>query len=106
MKQSIRFSVPLAAVIVIFAAASAAQAAGKLTLYCSPQIEWCQLVIKEFQKATGIKVAMTRKSSGATLAPGEKGYLRTGRTRATRGTPSFTGNGPGPRASSMSARGH
>ena len=68
MKQSIRFSVPLAAVIVIFAAAPEAQAAGKLTLYCSPQIEWCQLVIKEFQKATGIKVAMTRKSSGETFA--------------------------------------
>ena len=68
MKQSIRFSVPLAAAIVIFAAAPEAQAAGKLTLYCSPQIEWCQLVIKEFQKATGIKVAMTRKSSGETFA--------------------------------------
>ena len=68
MKQSIRFSVPLAAIIVIFAAAPEAQAAGKLTLYCSPQIEWCQLVIKEFQKATGIKVAMTRKSSGETFA--------------------------------------
>jgi iron(III) transport system substrate-binding protein len=43
-------------------------AAGKLTLYCSPQIEWCQLVIEEFQKATGIEVAMTRKSSGETFA--------------------------------------
>jgi iron(III) transport system substrate-binding protein len=45
-----------------------AHAAGKLTLYCSPQIEWCQLVIEEFQKATGIEVAMTRKSSGETFA--------------------------------------
>lgn len=45
-----------------------ASAAGKLTLYCSPQIEWCQLVIEEFQKATGIEVAMTRKSSGETFA--------------------------------------
>lgn len=68
MKQSIRFSVPLAAAIVMFAAASEAQTTGKLTLYCSPQIEWCQLVIKEFQKVTGIKVAMTRKSSGETFA--------------------------------------
>jgi iron(III) transport system substrate-binding protein len=48
--------------------ASSAQAAKKLTLYCSPQIEWCQLVIQEFEKATGIKVAMTRKSSGETFA--------------------------------------
>ena len=45
-----------------------AQAQGTLTLYCSPQIEWCQLVIAEFTKATGIKVAMTRKSSGETFA--------------------------------------
>ncbi|MDH3452802.1 MAG: ABC transporter substrate-binding protein [Gammaproteobacteria bacterium] len=44
------------------------QAAEKLTLYCSPQIEWCQLMVEEFQKATGINVAMTRKSSGETFA--------------------------------------
>jgi iron(III) transport system substrate-binding protein len=49
-------------------ASSAAIAKDKMTLYCSPQIEWCQLVIKEFQKATGIEVAMTRKSSGETFA--------------------------------------
>jgi len=48
--------------------ATGAHASGKLTLYCSPQIEWCQLVIEEFQKATGIQVAMTRKSSGETFA--------------------------------------
>ena len=45
-----------------------ARGEGNLTLYCSPQIEWCQLVIAEFTKATGIKVAMTRKSSGETFA--------------------------------------
>ena len=45
-----------------------ARAQGNLTLYCSPQIEWCQLVVSEFEKATGIKVAMTRKSSGETYA--------------------------------------
>ncbi len=48
--------------------ATTAGAAGKLTLYCSPQIEWCQLMVREFEKATGIKVAMTRKSSGETFA--------------------------------------
>ncbi|MDH3714448.1 MAG: ABC transporter substrate-binding protein [Gammaproteobacteria bacterium] len=47
---------------------SALQAAEKLTLYCSPQIEWCQLMVEEFKKATGIDVAMTRKSSGETFA--------------------------------------
>ncbi|MHA1565906.1 MAG: ABC transporter substrate-binding protein [Alphaproteobacteria bacterium] len=40
----------------------------ELVLYCSPQIEWCQLLVEEFEKETGIKVAMTRKSSGETFA--------------------------------------
>jgi iron(III) transport system substrate-binding protein len=48
--------------------ASPTLAAEKLTLYCSPQIEWCQLMVAEFEKRTGIKVAMTRKSSGETFA--------------------------------------
>lgn len=49
-------------------AGSVAQAAEKLTLYCSPQIEWCNLMVEAFEKETGIKVAMTRKSSGETFA--------------------------------------
>ena len=59
---------PAFAAAAMMLTATAASAADKLTLYCSPQIEWCQLVIAEFQKATGIKVAMTRKSSGETFA--------------------------------------
>ena len=54
--------------LALMAFGSAAQAAGKLTLYCSPQEEWCQLMVTEFTKATGIEVAMTRKSSGETYA--------------------------------------
>jgi len=50
------------------AAAPGARAQGDLTLYCSPQIEWCQLMVEAFQKETGITVAMTRKSSGETFA--------------------------------------
>lgn len=46
----------------------AAQAKGKMTLYCSPQIEWCNLMVEAFEKETGIKVRMTRKSSGETFA--------------------------------------
>jgi iron(III) transport system substrate-binding protein len=42
--------------------------AQKLTLYCSPQIEWCNLMVEAFEKETGINVAMTRKSSGETFA--------------------------------------
>jgi iron(III) transport system substrate-binding protein len=48
--------------------AGPAAAEGNLTVYCSPQEEWCQLMVNEFQKATGITVAMTRKSSGETYA--------------------------------------
>ncbi len=45
-----------------------AQAQGRLNLYCSVQEDWCQLMQTEFEKATGIRVAMTRKSSGETYA--------------------------------------
>ena len=46
----------------------AAQAQGALTLYCSVQEEWCRAVTTAFEKETGIKVSMTRKSSGETYA--------------------------------------
>ena len=48
--------------------AGPAQAQGRLNLYCSVQEDWCQLMQTEFEKATGIRVAMTRKSSGETYA--------------------------------------
>ena len=47
--------------------ASAASAA-KLTFYCSAQEDWCQLMARSFEDATGINVNMTRKSSGETFA--------------------------------------
>lgn len=40
----------------------------KLSLYCSAQVEWCQLLASEFQAETGISVSMTRKSSGEAYA--------------------------------------
>ncbi len=43
-------------------------AAEKLTYYCSAQEDWCQLMANGFEEATGIKVNMTRKSSGETMA--------------------------------------
>lgn len=43
-------------------------AAEKLTYYCSAQEDWCQLMATGFEEATGIKVNMTRKSSGETFA--------------------------------------
>ena len=46
----------------------AASAAGKLNLYCAAQEEWCQVMARGFEDATGIDVDMTRKSSGETFA--------------------------------------
>ena len=53
--------------VIAIASANAAQAE-KLTLYCSAQEDWCQLMANTFEDATGIDVAMTRKSSGETFA--------------------------------------
>jgi iron(III) transport system substrate-binding protein len=50
------------------AATGTATAQEALTVYCSVQEEWCQLMVNEFQRETGISVAMTRKSSGETFA--------------------------------------
>jgi iron(III) transport system substrate-binding protein len=58
----------LGAALLVSAGSGSAQAAERLTLYCSPQIEWCQLMVEAFTKETGIEVAMTRKSSGETFA--------------------------------------
>lgn len=43
-------------------------ASGSLTLYCSSDEAWCQQAKTEFEKASGVKVNMTRKSSGETYA--------------------------------------
>ena len=53
--------------IALTASLGAAQA-DKLTLYCSAQEDWCQLMARSFEDATGIDVDMTRKSSGETFA--------------------------------------
>lgn len=58
----------LCAVAAIFTISTSVASAEKLTLYCSAQEDWCQLVANKFQDASGIKVNMTRKSSGETFA--------------------------------------
>ena len=68
MRYRLRLRASLVALASGAVATAAPSAAEELTLYCSPQIEWCQVMIEEFQKATGIEVAMTRKSSGETFA--------------------------------------
>ena len=45
----------------------AVQAQGQLTVYCSVQEEWCRPMMAAFERATGVRVSMTRKSSGETL---------------------------------------
>ncbi|MCB1814918.1 MAG: ABC transporter substrate-binding protein [Candidatus Competibacteraceae bacterium] len=42
--------------------------ANELNLYCSAQIEWCEAMSSAFSRETGIRVNMTRKSSGETYA--------------------------------------
>ena len=54
--------------LLALAAPASVLAQGSLTLYCSPQEEWCRGVVQAFEKKTGIKVSMTRKSSGETYA--------------------------------------
>jgi len=45
-----------------------AAAQGNLVLYCAPQEEWCRAMVTAFERKTGVKVAMTRKSSGEIYA--------------------------------------
>jgi iron(III) transport system substrate-binding protein len=46
----------------------AAQAQGALNVYCSVQNEWCQAIVTNFQRDTGIRVNMTQRGSGESLA--------------------------------------
>ena len=58
----------LAAIGLATLAPRMAQAQGSLVLYCSVDESWCRGVTTAFQKETGIKVDMTRLSSGEMYA--------------------------------------
>lgn len=58
----------IAGTILTVLSSGSVAAAEKMTLYCSAQEDWCQLMAKGFEEASGIKVNMTRKSSGETFA--------------------------------------
>ena len=58
----------LAAAFAVALIGGEAAAQGQVTLYCSAQEEWCRGLVQGFERKTGIKVAMTRKSSGETFA--------------------------------------
>ena len=68
MKNLIKIaSIVLLFSITLFGLTNKASAA-KLTLYCSVEIDVCEILVQAFEKETGINVAMTRKSSGETFA--------------------------------------
>ncbi|MDE2791490.1 MAG: ABC transporter substrate-binding protein [Paracoccaceae bacterium] len=58
----------IGASLLAVAVSSGTAQADKLTYYCSAQEDWCQLMARSFEEATGINVNMTRKSSGETFA--------------------------------------
>ena len=62
------FKVVFAASLFALSMTAGAAQADKLTYYCSAQEDWCQLMARSFEEATGIDVNMTRKSSGETFA--------------------------------------
>src|SRR5215213_5823481 len=49
-------------------AAGSAQAQGSLVMYCAVNEEWCRATVNAFERETGIKISMTRKSSGEVYA--------------------------------------
>lgn len=63
-----RFAALLGTSLLALTATAGASQAKNLTLYCSAQEDWCQLMARSFEDATGIDVDMTRKSSGETFA--------------------------------------
>lgn len=56
------------AAALMLAAAGAVQAQGNLVVYCANVEDWCRVMVTAFERKTGIKVAMTRKSSGEVYA--------------------------------------
>lgn len=48
--------------------AAPAAAQGTLNMLCAPQADWCEAIAAGFQRETGIRVNMARKSAGEILA--------------------------------------
>src|SRR5206468_4665586 len=68
MRSPIRTLVALLAALVAGLVPGVVRAQGQVVLYCTPQEEWCRAMVTAFERATGIKVNMTRKSSGENYA--------------------------------------
>lgn len=67
-KSSRRTAIAALTALVGFACADAALAQNQLTVYCSILEEQCRVGVAAFEKETGIKVLMVRKSTGETYA--------------------------------------
>ena len=65
LRQSI---LALGVAIAAAAGAAPARADGQVNVYCGVQEEWCRAMVTAFEKETGIKANMTRKSAGETYA--------------------------------------
>jgi len=63
--RTFRHSVLAAAVLAVSALPSMAQS---LTMLCAPAGDWCEAIAAAFERDTGIKVGMARKSAGEILA--------------------------------------
>ncbi|HKU85098.1 MAG TPA: ABC transporter substrate-binding protein [Casimicrobiaceae bacterium] len=63
-----RAGVTTAGLAAVVFAGNASPAFAQLNVICPVQAEWCTLAATEFERETGIKVAMTLKGSGESLA--------------------------------------
>lgn len=66
IKRQILLGLIAGGAVAAFAAPASAQQ--ELTVYCGVQEEWCRPMVAAFEKETGIKVNMTRKSAGEVYA--------------------------------------
>ena len=57
-----------ALVLLLGPAGGPARADGQLVMYCGVQEEWCRAMVTAFERKTGVKVSMTRKSAGEVYA--------------------------------------
>src|SRR5689334_13597562 len=55
-------------ILAVIAPLASGHAQGSLVIYCGVNEEWCRAAVTAFERETGIKVAMTRKSSGEIYA--------------------------------------
>ncbi|WP_206668072.1 ABC transporter substrate-binding protein [Teichococcus oryzae] len=64
--RSLLLATPAFAAFMAFATPASAQ--GSLNMLCAPAADWCEAIAAAFQKETGIRVSMARKSAGEILA--------------------------------------